>query len=57
VRDVRLLATGQALEWEPDRAHPRDALRNPPHASPLRIHLPDTCLDPYDTVVKLQLAG
>jgi alpha-L-fucosidase len=57
VRDVRLLATGQALEWEPDRAHPRDALRNPPHASPLRIHLPDAWLDPYDTVVKLQLAG
>ncbi len=55
VLDVRLPATGQALEWEPDRAHPRDALRNPPHASPLRIHLPVTWLDPYDTVIKVEL--
>lgn len=56
VLDARLLATGQPLAWEPDRAHPRDALRNPPHASPLRVHVPPTQLDPYDTVIKLQLA-
>ncbi|MBI4790071.1 MAG: alpha-L-fucosidase [Chloroflexi bacterium] len=55
VLDVRLLVTGQPLEWEPDRAHPRDALRNPPHVSPLRIHLPESLLDPYDTVIKLKL--
>lgn len=53
VRDVTLLASDRALEWEPDRAHPRDALRNPPHVSPLRIHLPATLLDPYDTVIKV----
>lgn len=54
VRDVRLLASGQPLAWEPDRAHPRDALRNPPHASPLRVHIPESFLDPYDTVVAVQ---
>ncbi|MEP7198309.1 MAG: alpha-L-fucosidase [Chloroflexota bacterium] len=55
VLDVRLLVSGRPLEWAPDRAHPRDALRNPPHASPLRIHLPDQGLDPYDTVIEVQL--
>lgn len=55
VRDVRLLRSGHPLEWEPDRAHPRDALRNPPHVSPLRIRLPSTLLDPYDTVIELRL--
>jgi alpha-L-fucosidase len=55
VRDVRLLASGRPLAWDPDRAHPRDALRNPPHVSPLRIHLPAQWLDPYDTVIKLEL--
>jgi len=55
VRAVRLLATGEPLAFDLDRAHPRDALRNPPHVSPLRIHLPSEWLDPYDTVIKLEL--
>lgn len=55
VLDVRLLASGRPLEWAPDRAHPRDALRNPPHVSPLRIRLPFALHDPFDTVIELQL--
>lgn len=56
VREASLLATGASLAFDPDRAHPRDSLRNPPNVSPLRIHLPPQWLDPYDTVIKLQLA-
>ena len=55
VRDARILATGEPLALDPDRAHPRDVIRNPPHVSPLRIHLPAQLLDPYDTVIKLEL--
>jgi len=55
VQDVRLLASGAALAFSVDRAHPRDALRNPPHISPLRIHLPAEWLDPYDTVIRIDL--
>lgn len=53
LRDVRLLATGEPLAFDADRAHPRDAIRNPPHVSPLRIYLPSQLIDPYDTVIKL----
>jgi alpha-L-fucosidase len=55
VRAISLLATGEPLAFDPDRVHPRDAIRNPPHAAPLRIHLPAQFLDPYDTVIKLEL--
>jgi hypothetical protein len=54
VCEVRLLATDEPLAFDADRAHPRDAIRNPPHVSPLRIYLPPQLIDPYDTVIKLQ---